>query len=172
MYNLLAVSWKTFKSKASLFNRSSLTWGVDEHLHPTALCGCYSLLMYQTDLVYRDHFGYAPSQCETTLQCNVVSHWLSPHIKWCLVYLFSLKNSFMKTVSLKYGRIWSLYLTPCTKYLLQMWIISLARFNGVIEWQFEHDHILNITWYIYRYVYSTVVLRFFVRIAVVCTYMN
>ena len=34
-----------------------------------------SLEMWTQD-VFRDHFVYAPSQWETTLQCNVVSHWL------------------------------------------------------------------------------------------------
>ena len=32
----------------------------------------------------RDHFVYAPSQWEATLQCNVVSHWLDAFIKWSL----------------------------------------------------------------------------------------
>ena len=32
----------------------------------------------------RDHFLYAPSQWETTLQCNVVSYWLGPYSKWSL----------------------------------------------------------------------------------------
>ena len=31
-----------------------------------------------------DHFLYAPSQWETTLQCNVVSHWLGALMKWSL----------------------------------------------------------------------------------------
>ena len=36
-------------------------------------------------MVYdRDHFVYAPSQWETTLQCNVVSHWLGAYTKWSL----------------------------------------------------------------------------------------
>ena len=34
--------------------------------------------------VNRDHFVYAPSQWETTLQCNVVSHWLGAFRKWTL----------------------------------------------------------------------------------------
>ena len=29
--------------------------------------------------VHRDHFVYAPSQWETTLHCNVVSHWLGAY---------------------------------------------------------------------------------------------
>ena len=32
----------------------------------------------------RDHFVYAPSQWETTLQCNVVSHWLGAFTKLSL----------------------------------------------------------------------------------------
>ena len=32
----------------------------------------------------RDHFVYAPGQWETTLQCNVVSHWLGTFTKWSL----------------------------------------------------------------------------------------
>ena len=32
----------------------------------------------------RDHFVDAPSQWETTLQCNVVSRWLGTYTKWSL----------------------------------------------------------------------------------------
>ena len=32
----------------------------------------------------RDHFVYAPNQWETTLQCNVVSHWLGAYTKLSL----------------------------------------------------------------------------------------
>ena len=31
-----------------------------------------------------DHFVYAPSQWETALQCNTVSHWLGAFTKWSL----------------------------------------------------------------------------------------
>ena len=37
----------------------------------------------------RDHFVYAPSQWETTLQCNVVSHWLGAYTKWSLLSMCS-----------------------------------------------------------------------------------
>ena len=30
-------------------------------------------------------YVYAPSQCETTLHCNVVSHWLHAYTKWSLL---------------------------------------------------------------------------------------
>ena len=33
----------------------------------------------------RVHFVYAPSQWETTLHCNVVSHWLGAYTKWSLL---------------------------------------------------------------------------------------
>ena len=33
----------------------------------------------------RDHFVNAPNQWETTLQCNVVSHWLGAYTKWPLL---------------------------------------------------------------------------------------
>ena len=40
-------------------------------------CGCiisyYQLIQV---MCFRDHLGCAPSQWKTTLQCNVVSHWL------------------------------------------------------------------------------------------------
>ena len=32
----------------------------------------------------RDYFVYAPSQWETALQCNAVSHWLGAYIDWSL----------------------------------------------------------------------------------------
>ena len=32
----------------------------------------------------RDHFVNAPSQWETTLQCHIISHWLSTFTKWSL----------------------------------------------------------------------------------------
>ena len=34
---------------------------------------------------YRDHFRCAPSQWWTTLQCNIISHWLGAYIKWSLL---------------------------------------------------------------------------------------
>ena len=45
------------------------------------LFGTYSYL----PSYFRDHFVYASSQWETTLHCNVVSHWLDTLTKWSLV---------------------------------------------------------------------------------------
>ena len=40
----------------------------------------------------RDHFVYAPSQCETILHCNVVSHWLGAYTKWSLLKSYAWKD--------------------------------------------------------------------------------
>ena len=37
-------------------------------------------------LIHRGHFGYAPSQCETMLQYNVIFHWLGAFIKWSFIH--------------------------------------------------------------------------------------
>ena len=39
--------------------------------------------------IVREHPGYGLSQWETTLQCNVVSHWLSSYPEWSLGQLCS-----------------------------------------------------------------------------------
>ena len=38
----------------------------------------------------KDHFLYAHSQWEMTLQCNIVSHWLGAHTKWSLYEIVEL----------------------------------------------------------------------------------
>ena len=43
-----------------------------------------SLAFVRIDVDYMDHYVYVPSQWETTLQCNVVSHWLGVYTKWSL----------------------------------------------------------------------------------------
>ena len=50
-------------------------------------------IVYQSDDIIRtkrlimgmDHFVYAPSQWETTLQCDVDSHWLGAYTFWFLL---------------------------------------------------------------------------------------
>ena len=39
-------------------------------------------------IVCRDHLGYGLSQWEMSLHCNDVSHWLSPHPKWSIVWYY------------------------------------------------------------------------------------
>ena len=48
---------------------------------------CWWLFFYsiRRGCIHRDHFVYAFSQWETTLQCNIVSHWLGPYTEWSLI---------------------------------------------------------------------------------------
>ena len=49
--------------------------------------GRYDLIYTLTlEITFRDHFVYAPSQWETTLHCNIVSHWLGAYTKWSLYF--------------------------------------------------------------------------------------
>ena len=43
-------------------------------------------LSKETAKEYRDQSRYAPSQWETLLHCNDVSHWLGAYLYWFLVY--------------------------------------------------------------------------------------
>ena len=36
--------------------------------------------------ISRDHSGYGLNQWNTTLECNIVSHWLNPHPEWSLIF--------------------------------------------------------------------------------------
>ena len=54
---------------------------------------------------YRDQSGYAPSQCETSLQCNV-SHWLGAYLDWSLhihlkIFLLTCSFSMIRICSAK-----------------------------------------------------------------------
>ena len=74
-------------------------FGVFSHVDPTHLTkanrhmipdhkpiiqplSCFPYQLIQNNS--RDHFLYAPSQSETTLRCNAVSHWLSAYTTWSL----------------------------------------------------------------------------------------
>ena len=63
------------------------TWIFDVQ-HQQGSCCCYldSFLQHNGSRC-RDHFVNVPSQWETTLQCNVVSHLLGAFTKWSLKML-------------------------------------------------------------------------------------
>ena len=42
--------------------------------------------------IARYHYVHVPNQWETTLQCNVASHWLSACTEWTLQRVFSISN--------------------------------------------------------------------------------
>ena len=48
-------------------------------------------LLWKIVFYIRDHFVYGTSQWETTLQCNVVSHWLGAFTKWFLLHKLQFK---------------------------------------------------------------------------------
>ena len=54
---------------------------------------------FHVTLLYMDQFVYAPSQWETTLYCNVVSHWLGAYTKWSQTLMLTWKH-------LSYRRWW------------------------------------------------------------------
>ena len=54
-------------------------------------CRSFHYLQYLMYLC-RDHSGYGFSQGETTLQCNVVPHWLSPYPEWSLFMMSDIQT--------------------------------------------------------------------------------
>ena len=54
--------------------------------HWLICCGCVYLFttMLNGYIIFRGRTMNAPSQWETTLQCNAVSHWLRAFTKWSL----------------------------------------------------------------------------------------
>ena len=75
---------------------------------------------------FKDHSGYGRRQWEMVLQCNVLSHWLSPYPKWsltlqcqnCVWAVWSgLASHCFRNVLLSY---WHSYLIP----LLLVWLLS------------------------------------------------
>ena len=73
--------------------RDGRTDGVKPIYPPTtSLCRGYNNehgeLTLSDIAIFRDHFWYAPSQMsqwQTTLHCNVISHWLGAYTKWSLI---------------------------------------------------------------------------------------
>ena len=58
-------------------------------------------------LCYRDHFVYARSKWETTLHCNVVSHWLGAYTKWSLCYSYAFSMFRWKSYAWRVSYGWS-----------------------------------------------------------------
>ena len=74
----------------------------------------------------RIFFVYAPSQWETTLQYNVVSHWLGAFTKWSLHIMGSVRERFIKIIS---------YIKQGYKKTIPLWH-KRTRYMGVVfSWQ-------------------------------------
>ena len=66
---------------------------------------CLSLNVLSIEQLHWDHSGYVVSQWETTLHCNVVSHWLNPYQEWSLVtvgFTLYIDINYYKTI-LRFG---------------------------------------------------------------------
>ena len=92
--------WPLFTNKPH--NSALLVWPdqdgtLDSGSHATGR------LLHNPNLVAHYHFVHAPSQCETTLRCNVVSHWLGTCIKWPL-WLAAANRLGDSSPTLNYGK--------------------------------------------------------------------
>ena len=67
--------------------------------------------------VCRDHFVNAPNQWETTLHCNVVSHWLGAYTKWPLCML-------KKRMTIYF--LWQFLFLCCCCCFVVVYIISIS----------------------------------------------
>ena len=81
-----------------------------------ALITLFKLLGLPYGIIYRDHSVYGPSQWQTALQCNAVSHWLGPYTEWSL----HLSWSVMVLVTV-------LCLTAPSHNYLNQWLILSIR---------------------------------------------
>ena len=89
----------------------------------------------------RDYFVYAPNQWETTLQCNVVSHWLAAYTKqsleWTQTVIYKVPFEVMATSFWCYG---SLQRSPSTTQSFYFLQITAKLLNIiVIYWKLKHS---------------------------------
>ena len=81
-----------------------------------------------TNTFSQGSFLYAPSQWDTTSQCNVVSHWLGAYIEWFLVGVFIHSCLVTRICVRQRGNHWFvLWLVSCSvpsQYLNLCWLIA------------------------------------------------
>ena len=68
LYATLMIIWFSWNQDVMIESNFPITWSVI------------------TDMIYRADSRFAPSQWETALLCNDVSHWLGPSLKSALIY--------------------------------------------------------------------------------------
>ena len=77
LYGITRLQWVK-----TIFNLDQFSFSIIHHWF-----SCQSNILAWDN--YSDPFVNAPSQWETTLQCNVVSHWLGSFTKWSLNWYIS-----------------------------------------------------------------------------------
>ena len=83
----------------------------------------------------RDNFVYAPSQWETTLQYNFISHWLVAYIKWSLTIWVFLSNR-LKINSLTDNKANLRDLIAATGLVISNWI-QIVNFSARVTVKFD-----------------------------------
>ena len=105
-------------------------------------------------ILCRDYFVYVPCQWETTLHCNVVSHWLGSYIKWSLL-CGSFASSFSCVLNnsyLRYGG--KSFLNRGGRHTIKHWDVVWAKSQEkwskiyvsctILQWHHgDHDGISN-----------------------------
>ena len=91
----------TFVWKYKFFLSWKYVWNCLCTFRPQCVNACITIC--------RNHFVvYAPSQWETTLQCNIVSHWLGTCTKWSQAHLSVVLT--VRPIQLRYVQISRSYL--------------------------------------------------------------
>ena len=78
--------------------------------------------------VRRDHFVYTHSQWETTLQCNVVSHWLCAYTKWSLCVQANNTDGVAWIGNYHHDFLWDVISHPC---LTPMAVVMAGMSNNI-----------------------------------------
>ena len=89
-------------------------------------------------LITRNHFVHAPSQWETTLHCNVVSHWLGTYTEWSLYNMIIFSKLLTSDILQFIMKIWGAD---------SIWRCHLnSKGNPVVEirWSYD-DRLINST---------------------------
>ena len=84
---------KTLTKSSQLY----LLQDIQRIMHTTCPWLCLDVVWYKSLYINRDQSKYAPSQWETSLQCNDVSHWLGANLDWSL-YIFHISFTGYVTV--------------------------------------------------------------------------
>ena len=107
-----------------------------------------AVIFFRLQCVIRDYFVHAASQWETTLQCNVVSHWLAAYTKWslCCMYLAPMESESCHLLSVLHWSINSLWPETCFNIYICLYFYTKTVFPGmeipIIKIRQSQDHLI------------------------------